>query len=163
MIKKADPDDERRLKGRMDPFSNASTGLGSSGGSNGRSMWDMTPVNDMTPRRFGETPTPGRFTDATPFLGSGTPKNRTTNWDSKTPVGFTPGGMGDATPTTIGGGATPTPNQYGLVGLTPEKLQIIRWEKELDERNKPLTDEMLDNMLPREGYIVNILIFLANP
>lgn len=98
-----------------------STGLGSNT-PQGRSMWDMTPVNDMTPRRFGETPTPGRFTEATPFMTANTPKNRRSNWDSKTPVGFTPGTMGDSTPLTMGG-ATPTPNQYGLMNnLTPEKL-----------------------------------------
>jgi Splicing factor 3B subunit 1 len=38
---------------------------------------------------------------------------------------------------------------------------MLRWEKELDERNKPLTDEMLDNMLPRAGYTVTFYFLIS--
>lgn len=63
-----------------------------------RSMWDMTPNADLTPRKFGETPTPGRFNEATPF-GGATPGNRfKSGWDAKTPLGMTPN---DATPSTV--------------------------------------------------------------
>lgn len=40
-----------------------------------------------------------------------------------------------------------------LMSMTPEQLQAWRWEREIDERNRPLTDEELDAMFP-EGYKV---------
>ncbi len=38
--------------------------------------------------------------------------------------------------------------------MTPEQYQQARWEREIDERNRPLSDEELDAMLPgpEEGY-----------
>jgi len=36
--------------------------------------------------------------------------------------------------------------------MTPEHLHALRLEKELDERNRPWTDEELDSMFPKEGY-----------
>ena len=48
--------------------------------------------------------------------------------------------------------ATPSPGQLGA--MTPEQMQAWRWEKELDERNRPLTDEELDALFPQEGYKV---------
>eukprot|EP00731_Ephydatia_muelleri_P037159 Em0404g2a len=36
--------------------------------------------------------------------------------------------------------------------MTPEQMQAWRWEMELDERNRPLTDEELDALFPQEGY-----------
>ena len=38
--------------------------------------------------------------------------------------------------------------------MTPEQMQAWRWEMELDERNRPLTDEELDALFPQEGYKV---------
>ena len=29
---------------------------------------------------------------------------------------------------------------------------MARWEREMDERNRPLTDEELDAIIPKEGY-----------
>lgn len=48
------------------------------------------------------------------------------------------------------------------MSMTPEQLQAWRWEREIDERNRPLTDDELDAMFP-EGYKVffNIYIFGA--
>lgn len=40
-----------------------------------------------------------------------------------------------------------------LMSMTPEQLQAWRWEREIDERNRPLTDDELDAMFP-EGYKV---------
>lgn len=37
------------------------------------------------------------------------------------------------------------------MAMTPEQLQAYRWEREIDERNRPLTDEELDAMFP-PGY-----------
>lgn len=48
--------------------------------------------------------------------------------------------------------ATPSPGQLG--SMTPEQMQAWRWEKELDERNRPMTDEELDALFPQEGYKV---------
>lgn len=47
--------------------------------------------------------------------------------------------------------ATPTPGH--VAAMTPEQLQAYRWEKEIDERNRPYTDEELDAMFPA-GYKV---------
>lgn len=40
------------------------------------------------------------------------------------------------------------------MSMTPEQLQAWRWEREIDERNRPLTDDELDAMFP-EGYKVS--------
>lgn len=66
---------------------------------------------------------------------------RTPSFSAQTPAGAQAMGM-----------ATPTPGQIG--SMTPEQLQSWRWEKELDERNKPLSDEELDMLFPQEGYKV---------
>lgn len=41
-----------------------------------------------------------------------------------------------------------------LGSMTPEQVQAWRWEKELDERNRPLSDEELDALFPQDGYKV---------
>jgi len=35
--------------------------------------------------------------------------------------------------------------------MTPEQLQAYRWEREIDERNRPLTDDELEALFP-SGY-----------
>ncbi|KAL0453291.1 UNVERIFIED_CONTAM: Splicing factor 3B subunit [Sesamum latifolium] len=121
-----------------------------------RNRWDATPtpgrIGDATPsvsrkNRWDETPTPGRLndSDATP-AGGVTP-------------GATPAGMAwDATPK-LGGMATPTPKRQRSRGdETPatmaalHRYNLLRWEKDIEERNRPLTDEELDAMFPQEGY-----------
>ncbi|CAN0482447.1 unnamed protein product, partial [Discosporangium mesarthrocarpum] len=86
----------------------------------------------QTPQAGGSV-TPG----ATPMVGP-----------AMTP-GTTPqGGMGMMTP-------SPSMGPGGLTGaepMTPELAQQLRWERELDERNRPLTDEDLDAMFPPSGY-----------
>ena len=91
--------------------------------------------------KFGETPTLRRRL-----------KSR---WDDKTPIGVTPGGFGNMTPTP--GGMTPS-----LSGMTPERLRMLRWEKEVQDRNRPLSDEELSQILPSNGYelIIYFLYFL---
>lgn len=37
------------------------------------------------------------------------------------------------------------------MSMTPEQLQAYRWEREIDERNRPLTDEELEALFP-PGY-----------
>ena len=84
-------------------------------------------------------------------LGGETPSKgdkKKSRWD-ETPTTFsgaTPAGsaaMGMATPTVTHAGA-----------MTPEQIQALRWERDIDERNRPLTDEELDALFP-EGYKVS--------
>ncbi|OVA13817.1 Splicing factor 3B subunit 1 [Macleaya cordata] len=139
-----------------------------------RNRWDETPTPgrvadaDATPAA-GVTPgaTPAGMTwDATPKLAglaTPTPKRQRSRWDE------TPASMGSATPmpgatpaaaytpgvTPLGGVdlATPTPGAINLRGaITPEQYNLLRWEKDIEERNRPLTDEELDSMFPQEGY-----------
>ncbi|XP_016344482.1 splicing factor 3B subunit 1-like isoform X1 [Sinocyclocheilus anshuiensis] len=107
------------------------------------SGWAETPRTDRGDESVGETPTPGASKrksrwDETPAsqMGSSTPLLT----PGKTPLGTPAMNM-----------ATPTPGH--LMSMTPEQLQAWRWEREIDERNRPLTDEELDAMFP-EGYKV---------
>ncbi|XP_024533099.1 splicing factor 3B subunit 1 [Selaginella moellendorffii] len=135
---------------------------------------DATPVTprrnrwDETPRPGGGvTPGPGVAWDATPSIGgvpgAATPKKQRSRWD-ETPVGSAPSILG-ATPlgytpgiTPMGGAdlATPTPGQIALraATMTPEQYNMYRWERDIEERNRPLSDEDLDAILPTEGYKV---------
>ncbi|KAF4527299.1 hypothetical protein B566_EDAN001073, partial [Ephemera danica] len=100
-----------------------------------RSRWDETPSNQMTPSMTPQTPgtplTP--HTPHTPSMSMMTPS-------AVTPIGQKAMAM-----------ATPTPGH--LMTMTPEQLQAYRWEREIDERNRPLTDDELDSMFP-PGYKV---------
>lgn len=139
-----------------------------------RNRWDETPTpgriadSDATPAGAvtpGATPA-GMTWDSTPKLAglaTPTPKKQRSRWDE------TPATMGSATPmagatpaaaytpgvTPVGGVelATPTPGAINMRGpMTPEQYNLMRWEKDIEERNRPLTDEELDAMFPEEGY-----------
>ncbi|KAG0482073.1 hypothetical protein HPP92_010157 [Vanilla planifolia] len=139
-----------------------------------RNRWDETPTpgrladSDATPAAATPGATPAGMTwDATPKLGglaTPTPKRQRSRWDE------TPATMGSATPlpgavtpaaaftpgiTPIGGVdlATPTPGAINIRGpMTPEQYNLLRWERDIEERNRPLTDEELEAMFPQEGY-----------
>lgn len=100
------------------------------------SRWDETPASQR--HGGGATPTVGGATPSfsTPAMGGATP-----TFGTATPAGALAMGL-----------ATPTPAAAGA--MTPEQMQSWRWEKELDERNRPLTDEELDALFPQEGYKV---------
>ncbi|XP_073414258.1 splicing factor 3B subunit 1 isoform X2 [Dendrobates tinctorius] len=107
------------------------------------SGWAETPRTDRGGESIGETPTPGASKrksrwDETPAsqMGGSTPVLT----PGKTPIGTPAMNM-----------ATPTPGH--IMSMTPEQLQAWRWEREIDERNRPLSDEELDAMFP-EGYKV---------
>jgi splicing factor 3B subunit 1 len=88
--------------------------------------------------KFGETPTPRRFLKS--------------KWDDKTPMqGATPGygGMTPMSGMTPMGGMTP-----GMMGITPERLKQLKWEKEIQDRNRYQTDEELNEVLPKNGFEV---------
>ncbi|XP_065896764.1 splicing factor 3B subunit 1-like isoform X2 [Dysidea avara] len=139
-----------------------------------KNRWDETPKTDRgeTPSHMGWAETPrtdrGAGEDqigATPTPGS----KRRSRWD-ETPSSQRHGG-GGATPilrTPSMPGATPnmsgvtpagalamnlqTPSSVHLGSMTPEQVQAWRWEKELDERNRPLSDDELDALFPLEGF-----------
>ncbi|CAO2178872.1 unnamed protein product [Urochloa humidicola] len=135
-----------------------------------RNRWDETPTPgrmtdaDATPAAGGSTPS-GAW-DATPKLPGGlatpTPKKQRSRWDETPSIGSaTPGSIGAAMPAGYTPGptpfgadnlATPTPSQIASGLITPEHYHLKRYERDIEERNRPLTDEELDSMLPQVGY-----------
>ncbi|EFJ42040.1 hypothetical protein VOLCADRAFT_30174, partial [Volvox carteri f. nagariensis] len=133
-----------------------------------RNRWD-----DPTPARPGETPA-GSWGGETPALAGAAAKR--SRWDqtpalgAATPAfgpGVTPSFFSAATPAVGAPGATPllgmeTPSLSALGAaaaagqVTPEAYQEARLQREMWERNRPLTDEELDAMLPgeKDGYKV---------
>ncbi|WAQ93784.1 SF3B1-like protein [Mya arenaria] len=126
-----------------------------------RSRWDETPgahtPSQMTPGHMTPSMTPGGHTP-----GGMTPSGMSgmTTPGGGTPSGFTPGGMtpggftpSGSTPTGAKAMAMATPTPGHLMSMTPEQLQAFTWQREIDERNRPLSDEDLDAMFP-PGYKV---------
>ncbi|XP_060086188.1 splicing factor 3B subunit 1-like isoform X2 [Ylistrum balloti] len=122
------------------------------GASKRRSRWDETPgatpagnmtPGNMTPSMTPAGQTPGGSTPVAFTPGGGTP-------GGSTPSGFTPTGK---TPTGQKAMAMATPTPGHLMSMTPEQLQAYTWQKEIDERNRPLSDDELDTMFP-QGYKV---------
>nr|GEV79565.1 splicing factor 3B subunit 1 [Tanacetum cinerariifolium] len=122
---------------------------------------DATPAGGVTP---GATPA-GMAWDATPKLpgmATPTPKRQRSRWDetpatmgSATPGGATPAAAYTPGVTPFGGVdlATPTPGAIQMrAAMTPEQYNLARHEKDIEDRNRPLTDEELDIMFPQEGY-----------
>lgn len=103
-----------------------------------KSRWDETPqsqrVGGVTTPSMTPTPMGG---GATPSLNTATP-----NWQRQTPAGAM--AMGMMTPSTGAAGS-----------MTPEQMQAWRWEKEMDDRNRPMNDDELDAIFPQEGYKVS--------
>jgi splicing factor 3B subunit 1 len=121
-----------------------------------RNRWDETPTTaDATPRA-------SRWDDATPASSSSssaaTPSRKRSRWD-ETPVAAgaglasaTPAAYGAETPMGLAGMATPSGAALSAEPMTPEVMQRIRWEREIEERNRPLSDAELDAMFPETGY-----------
>jgi splicing factor 3B subunit 1 len=36
--------------------------------------------------------------------------------------------------------------------MTPEQYNMLRWEKDIEDRNRPLSDEELESMFSMDGY-----------
>ncbi|KAJ4897290.1 hypothetical protein Rs2_24084 [Raphanus sativus] len=179
VAKKKKEAEEEASKKRKKCDHNEGDGGGAKKAKASASDWD---VADSTPGRVStgtrsrnrwDDPTPGRVTDSDATPGGGvtpgattpTPKRQRSRWDE------TPATMGSATPmagvtpaafyapgvTPFGGidMATPTPSRINLGGaMTPDQYNQARWEKDIEERNKPLSDEELDAMFPTAGYKV---------
>ena len=122
------------------------------------SRWDATPVHGG-PAAEEKSVRRSRW-DATPAVGA-VPETKKSRWDA-TPaaVGATPayaaatpvGGMGMETPMYGAAGTTAA----GTVTMTPEMYQALRVERDIQIRNRPLSDADLDAMLPGpdDGYVV---------
>ncbi|KAK1353632.1 Splicing factor 3B subunit 1 [Heracleum sosnowskyi] len=132
-------------------------GLKRKRGEKAASEWDL-PSSTISRKknRWDETPTPCRDVDSDAGGVTPTPKRQRSRWDE------TPVNMGCATPmaaaaytpgvTPVGGVelATPTP---GAINLQSAQLSnLLRWERDIEDRNRPLTDEDLDSMFPQKGY-----------
>lgn len=127
------------------------------------SRWDATPAAGAKKNRWDETPVHGvngsssrSKWDATPVsLDAGgvtpAPGGKRSRWD-ETPVAGDRGA--DATPRKsvqmTPGGSIAADILSGA--LTPEMAQRLRWEREIEERNRPLADDELDAMFPATGY-----------
>lgn len=108
------------------------------GASKRRSRWDETPSNQLTPSM--NTPGAGGMTPQTPHGTPHATPGHTPSMGMLTPGGSTPIGVKAMAM------ATPTPGH--LASMTPEQLQAYRWEREIDERNRPYSDEELDALFP---------------
>ncbi len=147
-----------------------------------RRRWDQPPAHvAASSSAWGDAPvgqaqesswsTNGNATTAATATSSSTStstssgsKKRRSRWD-ETPVaaaGLTPSGKvskWDATPVGIGM-ATPVAGSLAAAMMTPtgalsgEALQAARLEREIEARNRPLSDADLDELLPKKGYKV---------
>lgn len=93
--------------------------------------------------------------DATPQIHMDAQK-KLSRWDA-TPQMMIASGMAtpmmtniDGTPV-VGGMATP---MLSSGDMTPEQFAQVRLAQDIDERNKPWTDDELDSVLPSEGYVI---------
>uniref|UniRef100_A0A4D5R9W7 Splicing factor 3B subunit 1 n=1 Tax=Scolopendra viridis TaxID=118503 RepID=A0A4D5R9W7_SCOVI len=113
------------------------------------SGWAETPRTDRTGTDLiQETPTPSASKRRSRW--DETPASQVGNQTPHTPTLMTPSNV---TPTGSKAMAMATPTPSHLLTMTPEQIQALRWEREIDERNRPLTDDELDSMFP-EGYKV---------
>ena len=103
-----------------------------------KSEWEEEAKAPKKRSRWDQTPSTQAETAPTPV--------RRSRWD-QTPVGKT--GQFDATPVGNIGMATPLPGS-----MTPQQVKQARIEKELDYRNRYLSDQELDSILPTVGYKV---------
>ena len=124
-----------------------------------KSRWDATPAGagggvDATPQvrsRWDETPAGA---GAVGDIAGATPRRGRSRWDETPVVAGSMVGPGGAT--VVGAGAFgETPVHMGIAdgSMTPGTMAgLTGLERELMLRNRPLSDEDLDAMLPSEGY-----------
>jgi len=115
-----------------------------------KNRWDESPREERSSSNSWEE-TPKKISSSSSTFGeTPTPKRTRSRWDE------TPVNIGSITPSSSSSAATPVGNMNILTPvpkfITPEAIQAMRWEKEIDERNRPLTDEELDAIFPSEGY-----------
>ncbi|KAJ8905480.1 hypothetical protein NDN08_001987 [Rhodosorus marinus] len=119
-----------------------------------RKRWDVedTPTMSAVSGSEGSIASGSRW-DQTPDVSSG----KKSRWDM-TPAA--PGAVDMGATPQMGMGAAQTPAAFDGMqtpmnpSMTPEAYHTMRWQMEVDERNRPLTDDELDQLVPSEGYIV---------
>uniref|UniRef100_A0A0N5AXL9 TOG domain-containing protein n=1 Tax=Syphacia muris TaxID=451379 RepID=A0A0N5AXL9_9BILA len=113
------------------------------GESKRRSRWDLTPSAATPMNAAASTP-------STQLAGGATPSGFTPS--AATPGGMTPSIMTPGGVTPVGalamGMKTPA---IPVMPMTPDQMAMFKWEREIDERNRPLSDEELDALFP-PGY-----------
>lgn len=122
---------------RIDDETSKSVPTASTSSTKKRSRWDETPIGSSIQQTSQMTPNIA--------TANGTPSYPDITPSANTPTGIKAMNLN-----------TPLPNQ---IPMTPEQIQAYRWEREIDERNRPFTDEELDSMFP-PGYKVCIYAFL---
>eukprot|EP00730_Choanoeca_flexa_P013720 TRINITY_DN5630_c0_g1_i1.p1 TRINITY_DN5630_c0_g1~~TRINITY_DN5630_c0_g1_i1.p1 ORF type:complete len:1239 (+),score=416.89 TRINITY_DN5630_c0_g1_i1:132-3848(+) len=141
----------------------------------GSSNWGATPARtdtggDTPSSSRWDAPTPSRKKsrwDETPKADSGAGGRKKSRWDATPTMDPTAGGaMIASTPMAGAGvnfGATPTGAQamgaatprltaQQMAGMTPEQVHTYRVARELDERNRPQSDDELDQLIPVDGF-----------
>ncbi|KAJ1978846.1 U2 snRNP component prp10, partial [Dimargaris xerosporica] len=131
-----------RPKSRWDMATPVASAASDGASTRKRSRWDETPVAGSGSTAMATPRTTGSRWDATP-------KRTRSRWD-ETPVASSGAQFGE-TPVGNLGLMTPTPGQLA-VPMTPTSTGNTRLDRELDQRNRPLTDEELDALLPAKGY-----------
>lgn len=121
-----------------------------------RRRWDETPVSASAGSSSGSRwdQTPIASSSQTPLVGKGSAGMKRGRWD-ETPVAAASvkagGSRWDMTPVNT---IQATPQASLDVKVTPEVSKQLRWERELAMRNAPLSDEMLDSVLPSKGFVI---------
>lgn len=116
------------------------------GATPGRNRWDATPADMKGGSKWGATPAQ--------------PGGKASRWEEIPAggMGATPAAYGGATPamgkTAVGGLGLATPMVGPGMGMTPEMVKLAKVEREMLERNRRLTDEELNQLMPATGYVV---------
>lgn len=128
-----------------------------------RSRWDRGPAEDERPEKKQRTSSSSSWDqENSTTTTTSTPQKTGSKWDqnleknSQSKWDQTPVNVGNSMQTPVGGQglATPmgTPQQQQQGEMTPELYNQLRFAQQVDERNKPLSDEEIDAMLPPTGY-----------
>ena len=122
-----------------------------------RNRWDETPVASYEKTNttsggpsssWSDTPQASGATSS--FLATPAAGQKRSRWD-ETPIDSSSSSL--ATPSRFGDGMmTPLALATANGTLTPEMAQRMRLEREMEERNRYLSDEELDAMFPSKGY-----------
>ncbi|CAN0880602.1 Splicing factor 3B subunit 1 [Linum grandiflorum] len=140
---------KERAPKRRNRWDQSQDGEGSAKKAKTGSDWDLPDTTPAPGPSMGRRNKKRKSCDATPE-GLATPTPKKQRWD------VTPASLGSATPmaaactpgdTPVGGIEVATPN---LSALTSEQNNLSRCEKDIEERNKPQTDEDLNRLLPNE-------------